>query len=159
MLAVFIHVEYAKGVPQSTPDPETSSRVSHRTRRQVTNPWCTPHTEREEGSAWWLAWYGACWQALDDMSMLAAPEGAKSERRSGSRCGVEGAAALPAPRSRVQTVSDLDSSFQNGILRSTMGAAAARSGAPCVPTATPGPWDIPQASGVVDSSIAPFIIK
>ena len=28
-----------------------------------------------------------------------------------------------------------------------MGAAAARSGAPCVPTATPGPWDIPPAIG------------
>ena len=46
-----------------------------------------------------------------------------------------------------QTVSDLDSSFKNGILRSRMGAAAARSGAPCVPTATPGPWDIPPAIG------------
>ena len=44
-------------------------------------------------------------------------------------------------------VSDLDSSFKNGILRSRMGAAAARSGAPCVPTATPGPWDIPPAIG------------
>ena len=42
---------------------------------------------------------------------------------------------------------DLDSSFKNGILRSRMGAAAARSGAPCVPTATPGPWDIPPAIG------------
>ena len=28
-----------------------------------------------------------------------------------------------------------------------MGAAAARSGAPCVPTATPGPWDMPPAIG------------
>ena len=28
-----------------------------------------------------------------------------------------------------------------------MGAAAARSGAPCVPTATPGAWDIPPAIG------------
>ena len=37
--------------------------------------------------------------------------------------------------------------FQNGILRNRMGAAAARSGAPCVPTATPGPWDIPPAIG------------
>ena len=45
------------------------------------------------------------------------------------------------------TVSDLHSIFQNGILRNRMGAAAARSGAPCVPTATPGPWDIPPAIG------------
>ena len=45
------------------------------------------------------------------------------------------------------SVSDLDSSFKNGILRSRMGAAAAHSGAPCVPTATPGPWDIPPAIG------------
>ena len=45
------------------------------------------------------------------------------------------------------TVSDLDSIFQDGILRNRMGAAAARSGAPCVPTATPGPWDIPPAIG------------
>ena len=37
--------------------------------------------------------------------------------------------------------------FQDGILRNRMGAAAARSGAPCVPTATPGPWDIPPAIG------------
>ena len=44
-------------------------------------------------------------------------------------------------------VSDLHSIFQNGILRNRMGAAAARSGAPCVPTATPGPWDIPPAIG------------
>ena len=35
----------------------------------------------------------------------------------------------------------------DGILRNRMGAAAARSGAPCVPTATPGPWDIPPAIG------------
>merc|ERR1712185_398501 len=45
------------------------------------------------------------------------------------------------------SVSDLHSIFQNGILRNRMGAAAARSGAPCVPTATPGPWDIPPAIG------------
>ena len=47
----------------------------------------------------------------------------------------------------ILAVSDLDSSFKNGILRSRMGAAAAHSGAPCVPTATPGPWDIPPAIG------------
>ena len=54
---------------------------------------------------------------------------------------------LPHGASRTPAVSDLDSSFKNGILRSRMGAAAARSGAPCVPTATPGPWDIPPAIG------------
>ena len=31
-----------------------------------------------------------------------------------------------------------------------MGAAAASSGAPCVPTVTPGPWDIPPATGRLD---------
>ena len=46
-----------------------------------------------------------------------------------------------------RAVSDLHSIFQNGILRNRMGAAAARSGAPCVPTATPGPWGIPPAIG------------
>ena len=55
----------------------------------------------------------------------------------------------PSGHSSSQTlsVSDLHSIFQNGILRNRMGAAAARSGAPCVPTATPGPWDIPPAIG------------
>ena len=56
-------------------------------------------------------------------------------------------------------VSDLDPIFQDGILRNRMGAAAACSGAPCVPTATLGPWDIPPPSGMVGSSITPFIIK
>ena len=62
---------------------------------------------------------------------------------------VEPAALLPGQVCAfvlTTAVSDLDPIFQDGILRNRMGAAAARSGAPCVPLATLGPWDIPPAN-------------